>query len=94
MSCVQLAEGGFPGGSPPWLVVPVLQSGQSPWIWLAYKINNLHLHFAAENCGRARPPMAMHRCSWWPHTSNAPSPLLVRSLVLARSPAGDVTGRA
>ena len=33
---------GFPGGLPPWLVVPVLRSCQSLiWIWL---VNYLHLH--------------------------------------------------
>ena len=40
-ACPQ-APGGFPGGLPPWLVVPVLRSCQSPiWIWL---VNYLHLH--------------------------------------------------
>ena len=42
MSYVQLSGGGFPGGLPPWLVVPVFRSCQSPiWIWL---VNYLHLH--------------------------------------------------
>ena len=42
MSCVQLSEGGFPGGLPPWLVVSVIRSCSSPiWIWL---VNYLHLH--------------------------------------------------
>ena len=44
MSYVRLSEGGFPGGFPPWLVVPVLRSCQSPiriWLWL---VDYLHLH--------------------------------------------------
>ena len=42
MSCVQLSEGEFPSGLPPWLLVPVIRSCQSPtWIWL---VNYLHLH--------------------------------------------------
>ena len=43
MSYVQLSEGGFQVVYvPPWLVVPVLRSCQSPtWIWL---VNYLHLH--------------------------------------------------
>ena len=42
LRCVQLSEGGIPGGLPPWLVVPVIRSCQSPIrIWL---VNYLHLH--------------------------------------------------
>ena len=36
------------GGLPPWLVVPVLRSCQSPiWIWL---VNYLHLHLHQAMC--------------------------------------------
>ena len=41
MSYVQLSEGGFPGGLPPLLVVPVPWSPSPIWIWLE---NYLHLH--------------------------------------------------
>ena len=48
MSCVQLSGGGFPGGLPPWLVVPVIRSCQSPtWIWL---VNHLHVHLHHDGC--------------------------------------------
>ena len=44
--CYTVVGGGFPGGLPPWLVVPVLRSCQSPiWIWLVNYMNlHLHLH--------------------------------------------------
>ena len=42
MRYVQLFCGGFQGGLPPWLVIPVLWSCQRPiQIWL---VNNLDLH--------------------------------------------------
>ena len=53
MSYVQLSDGGFPGGLPPWLVVPVLRSCQSPtWVWL---VNYLHLNLHVRITG-------MHAC--------------------------------
>ena len=67
MSYVQLSEGGFPGGLPPRLVVPVLRSCQSPiWIWL---VNYLHLHLhlhawesESSNCS----------ARWQPHACDLP----------------------
>ena len=68
MSCVQLSEGGFQVVYPLWLVVPVIQSCQTPiWIWL---VNHLHLQLhGAEGVLRdgetlSRPSSYHHRgCS-------------------------------
>ena len=53
MSYVQLSDGGLPGGLPPWLVVPVLRSCQSPIrIWL---VNYLQLHSHLQPGQHGRP---------------------------------------
>ena len=71
MSCVQLSEGGFAGGLPPWLVVPVIRRCQIPiWIWL---VNYLHLQVGASLVHSLEP-------------SPSPSPRLVYSLLPVVSP--------
>ena len=63
LRALAVVQGGFPGGEPPWLVVPVVRTCQSPmWTWL---VNYLHSHLHLHQTDRGETPSRGMKSEPW-----------------------------